>query len=210
MAEFEEFQDPIPELMSGLISFSKSEESYGSKILRIYGDNFVCLNVRDSAYDIHLGRSENFVRRNRNSKIEDFESLIQYLVDKNITVFRMGVKVNSSPNITNVRFVDYAKNGLRSELLDLFLGANCKFAVSTSTGWDAIPELFLRPLLLVNVLDIFRPINLARRQLVFPKIFWSVEKNRPLTLDECISVTLNLRTSLKLGSSIEIGLDIRI
>jgi putative glycosyltransferase (TIGR04372 family) len=39
---------------------------------------------------------------------------------------------------------------MRSDFMDIFLGANCHFAISTGTGWDAIPEVFRRPIVYVN------------------------------------------------------------
>ena len=121
----------------------------------------------------------------------------------------MGVVVEKAIEIPNTNFIDYASNGLRTELLDLFLGAKCKFTVSTSTGWDSIPEMFQRPLLLVNVFDFYRPNVLARKQIAFPKILWSIEKDRPLTLCESIEIFQSGSITLKLSSADKIGLKIR-
>ena len=204
-----EFEDPIPEFLDCLLTFTKSEEMIGSQILENTDLNFICLNVRDSAYDHHLGRSENFIRKIRNSNIDDYKGAIEYLVNNNISVFRMGLAVEKTIEITNTNFIDYASNGLRTELLDIFLGAKCKFAVSTGSGWDAIPEMFKRPILEVNVFDCYRPMNLARKQIAFPKIFWSIEKGRPLTLCELIELFDSGVLTLKLSSPEKIGLKIR-
>ena len=209
VVEYNEFKDPIPEFLDCLLTFTKSEEIIGSQILRNTELGFVCLNVRDSAYDHHLGRSENFIRKVRNSEIDDYKSAIEYLVNNNILVFRMGSVVEKAIEIININFIDYASNGLRTELLDLFLGAKCKFTVSTSTGWDSIPEMFQRPLLLVNVFDFYRPNVLARKQIAFPKILWSIEKDRPLTLCESIEIFQSGSITLKLSSADKIGLKIR-
>jgi len=204
-----EFKDPIPEFLDCLLTFTKSEEMIGSQILENTERNFICLNVRDSAYDHHLGRSENFIRKIRNSNIDDYKGAIEYLVNNNILVFRMGLAVEKTIEIINTNFIDYASNGLRTELLDIFLGAKCKFAVSTGSGWDAIPEMFKRPILEVNVFDCYRPMNLARKQIAFPKIFWSIEKGRPLTLCELIELFHSGVLTLKLSSPEKIGLKIR-
>jgi putative glycosyltransferase (TIGR04372 family) len=204
-----EFKDPIPEFLDCLLTFTKSEEMIGSQILENTERNFICLNVRDSAYDHHLGRSENFIRKIRNSNIDDYKGAIEYLVNNDILVFRMGLAVEKTIEIINTNFIDYASNGLRTELLDIFLGAKCKFAVSTGSGWDAIPEMFKRPILEVNVFDCYRPMNLARKQIAFPKIFWSIEKGRPLTLCELIELFHSGVLTLKLSSPEKIGLKIR-
>ena len=209
VVEYSEFDDPIPEYLDCLLTFTKSEEMIGSTILRNTELDFICLNVRDPAYDHHLGRSENFIRKIRNSEIDNYKGAIEYLVNNNTSVFRMGLVVEKAIDITNTNFIDYASNGLRTELLDLFLGAKCKFAVSTATGWDSIPEMFKRPLLIVNVFDLYRPVNISRKQIAIPKIFWSIERGRPLTLCESIELFHSGVLTLELSSAEKIGLKIR-
>ena len=207
--KFNGLKDPIPVLLDSLLTFTESEEIIGSQFLRNTELNFICLNVRDSAYDHHLGRSENFIRRMRNSEIDDYKGAIEYLVNNNTLVFRMGVVVEKAIEIPNTNFIDYASNGLRTELLDLFLGAKCKFTVSTGSGWDEIPRIFRKPVMLVNIFDFLAQSALSRTCVMYPKIFWSIEKGRPLTLCESIELFHSGSLTLKLSSTEKIGLKIR-
>jgi len=209
VSAWSEFEPPYPDSFNSFLTFSKSEEIVASRVLQSTNFSFVCLNVRDSAYEKHFGRSENFIRRSRNSNIDDYEDAIKCLLANDLVIFRMGSVVEKSVNILDTRFIDYAANGMRSELLDLYLGSKCKFAISTGTGWDEVPRMFQRPLLLVNLFDYVRPINITSTSLVFPKIFLSLDNHRPLSLVEAIDLYHRDVFKTKLGSSEDAGVVIR-
>jgi putative glycosyltransferase (TIGR04372 family) len=63
----------------------------------------------------------------------------------------MGASVESPMLTNNPKVIDYASNGMRSEFLDIFLGAHCAFCISSGTGFDAIPYIFRRPIAYVNI-----------------------------------------------------------
>ena len=106
------------------------------------GSPYVCLicrNQKDSDQGL----------RNRN--IRDFEYSILELVARGIGVIRMG-SINDVPlAIEHPLVCDYANSGKRTELLDLYLLANCKFAISTLSGPDATCLAFRRPVLYVDI-----------------------------------------------------------
>jgi putative glycosyltransferase (TIGR04372 family) len=71
------------------------------------------------------------------------------------TVFRMGAAVVEPLVSKHPRVIDYAANGMRTEFLDIFLGAYCSFCISTGSGWDSVPTIFHRPIMFVNYLPLF-------------------------------------------------------
>jgi putative glycosyltransferase (TIGR04372 family) len=85
------------------------------------------------------------------------------------TVFRMGAIVNAPLNSKHPRVIDYATNGMRTEFLDIFLGAHCTFCISTGSGWDSVPTIFRRPILFVNLLPTFAPSVLCLKSFIYPK-----------------------------------------
>jgi putative glycosyltransferase (TIGR04372 family) len=62
----------------------------------------------------------------------------------------MGAKVKSPLNSSDPKIIDYAFNGMRSDFMDIYLGANCEFAITVGTGIDAVPMIFRRPIVQVN------------------------------------------------------------
>jgi len=150
------------------------------------GDRFVCLQVRDSSY---LGSEKWHSKYDwdyhsyRNSDIETYIPVINWLIDQNIWVFRMGKSVNKRANIKRKKFIDYPFCIDKNDLLDVWLFANCDLCISTATGPDFISDVYRRPILLINYLpliDIFSWSNVMGR----PKnLIWASSK-KPLTLNE--------------------------
>jgi putative glycosyltransferase (TIGR04372 family) len=129
------------------------------KPLTRYGVNnqtsIVCLIVRDSAYlkSTDLSRDWNY-HSYRDTPISLYEPVARHLAEKGYFVFRMGREVNQRMQSDHPRIIDYANAEWRSEFLDLWLIANSKFCISTSTGIDSVADICRKPLALVNFLPI--------------------------------------------------------
>ena len=163
-----------------VLSFSETEMHLGDEFLSKNDvssrEKFVCLNVRDSSF---LTNSENpdwskhrdwSYHNYRDSEISTYVAAAEALAEMGYTVFRMGASVNEPLISTHPRVIDYATNGMRTEFLDIFLGAHCSFCVSTGTGWDSFPQIFRRPSLYVNLVPIMAPACTVRDLLIYPKI----------------------------------------
>jgi putative glycosyltransferase (TIGR04372 family) len=137
------------------LQFTKEEELIGIAGLKQIGilnsGKFVCLNVRDSAY---LSGPEWDYHSYRDSNILNFALAADTLAKMGYYVIRMGAKVHSAIKCSHPRVIDYAFNGLRSDFMDIYLGANCVFCISTGTGWDTVPQMFRRPIVYVNMVPL--------------------------------------------------------
>lgn len=179
------------------IQFSKTETNEGTSFLRNIGlelgQPFVCLNVRDSAYltntePISWSKTRDWSYHDyRNSDINTYVEAAETLADKGYAVFRMGAIVEKKFQSAHPLVFDYATNGMRTEFLDIFLGAQCTFTISTGSGWCSIPELFRKPILFVNNLPIADSIALALKHIVYPKILQDKETKKTLGLAEIIN-----------------------
>jgi len=143
------------------LSFTKKEKERGGVELRKLGikkgSKFVCLTVRDSAYlekqKIEANSSVDWNYHNyRNSNIEDYELVILKLVELGFYVIRMGVVVEKPLACAknNSMVIDYAFENLRTDFMDVYMAYKCEFCISTATGYDALPSLFRKPLVIVN------------------------------------------------------------
>ncbi len=192
-----------------LVKFNKHEIKNGFDLIGRYKP-LVCLNVRDSAYNTYLRNDLGLSANNwthRNSDINTYVGAGEYLTNSGYTVFRMGAKVGSSFPSANPKIIDYAKNGMRTEFLDFYLARECAFAISTSSGWDEIPTMFNRPLLLVNHYDFLTTLN--KNCVVYPKLFFDNHKGRYLSLSETLDLYLSGKTNQKKYSLQELGIDVR-
>ncbi len=173
------------------IKFNKSEITEGERFLTSCGLNqdskYICLNVRDSAY-LSQNRKKDFTKHElRNSDIDTYIESIKVLIEAGYVVFRMGSVFENQVGFNSPLFFDYASNGMRTEFLDIFLGANCTFCISTGSGWDEIPRIFKRPTLYVNVVPILANAIVTRDLLLFPKYMRDKTSGELLPLKDLLS-----------------------
>lgn len=137
------------------LKFTRDEEKLGRNTIIAMGipinAKFICLNVRDSAY--LAGDKWNY-HNYRDSDVKNYILAAEMLADRGFYVIRMGAKVHSAIESKNPRIIDYANNGMRNDFMDIYLGANCYFCITSGSGWDALPENFRRPVVFVNFVPI--------------------------------------------------------
>jgi len=173
------------------LEFSSSEMSAGREYLQSIGltegHKYVCLLVRDPAYLATKFDRDMSYHGYRDSDIKAYEKSAKALTKRGYWVFRMGSIVEKSFDCDDPRIIDYATSTARSELLDIWLMAHCTFAISTSTGLDAISEVFRIPMIFVNHLPVGNLKTGDSRDIELFKILrWKLDKRR-LSLSEHIS-----------------------
>lgn len=183
------------------LKFTAEEEVCGEAGLRMMGiptgTPFVCLIVRDCAYlDAHQSKDWSY-HNYRDSDIQNYVLAAEELADRGYFVIRMGVKVRKAIKSGHPRVIDYAANGMRSDFMDVYLGAKCAFCISTATGFDTLPLIFRRPIVVVNQVPLGYLYTFRSQFIGITKHHISVQKDRELTLREIFSngVGFALRTS---------------
>ena len=135
------------------ISFTSNEEKKAKNSLKDFGIDinckFVCLLVRDSAYlDRHKIQSQKDFNYHsyRDSDIDNCLLAAEELTKRGYYVFRMGAKVLKPMQSSNPKIIDYANTILRSEFMDIYLGAKCTFSISIgAAGFFGVPLIFRKP-----------------------------------------------------------------
>jgi len=170
-----------------VLSFDSRQINSGDTFLKKYcgTGRFVCLNVRDSEFFKTRSRDMGY-HNYRDSDIKTYVAAAETLAEMGYTVFRMGAIVKEPLISKHPQVIDYATNGMRTEFLDIFLGAHCTFAVSTASGWDGIPAIFRRPMLLVNQLPVFSTSILTLRLVNHPKVLLDCNSSEVLPLQQLI------------------------
>ena len=142
------------------LKFTAMQLEQGQKGLAELGikptDRFVCFIVRDSAYPKKAFPEKDMSYHDfRNCDVNDYVAGAEALADRGLFVLRMGSVVSKPLVSNNPRVIDYANSKVRSEFMDLFLGAHCEFNVSDGLGFYAIPAMFRRPNAYVNYSPFF-------------------------------------------------------
>jgi len=170
------------------LEFTSEEKARGEAGMRAMGipqgAYFVCLISRDSAY---LAAHESVDCRYHNYRDCDIKNFIlaaEELAARGYFVIRMGAKVMEAMKITHPRIIDYATNGMRSDFMDIYLGAKCEFCISVGTGFDAVPHIFRRPVAYVNMVPMGYLFTFRQQVLCITKHYFAMSENRELVLSE--------------------------
>jgi putative glycosyltransferase (TIGR04372 family) len=172
-----------------LLNLDPDDEARGWQVLRKWGvpDGawFVALHVRE--YDAHAP-NHNRLRAAPNADIGTYILAIRAVIARGGWVIRMGdSSMSALPVLPGL--VDYANSKDKSEWMDVFLWAACKFFIGTSSGPLTVPASFGVPVLYTNCCGMGHSPALGR-SLVLPKLFYSRNKQRLLTVDEILSSPL--------------------
>ena len=97
------------------------------------------MHVREPTYRDETYKSTQDKFRSANPM--DYLKSINAITKAGGWVFRMGdpsmKKLSPVPHV-----IDYAHHEIRSDCMDVFLGATCRFCISTSSGYYTIPMSF--------------------------------------------------------------------
>ena len=179
------------------LHFTTEEEARGEAGLLAIGirpgARFVCLTVRDSAYlATHLPGGDYDYHNHRDSDVQNYVLAAESLAERDYFVIRMGAKVIAPINSAHPKVIDYATNGMRSDFMDIYLGARCTFCISVGTGFDAVPLIFRRPIALVNMLPAGYLFTFRNQHLGIFKHHLDSYSRRELSLSEIFSRKVGL------------------
>src|SRR3546814_3430723 len=87
--------------------------------------------------------------RLRDARIADYRPAIEYLTASGGYVVRLGDRSMTRAE-PQAGLVDYPFTEAKSDWMDIYLAARCRFHDGTSSGMSFVPLLFGRPALLTN------------------------------------------------------------
>jgi putative glycosyltransferase (TIGR04372 family) len=192
-----EMQDPgrneynIVEKCKQHIAFTDDEVDEAKRQCSTLGydgkNQHVCVLGRDNAYLLlHNKHEDNSHYEYRNVDINTYIPALEHLVARH-TVFRMGSIAKDRIRISHPRIIDYPFSGKRSELLDVYLPATCRFFITCGTGLDSIASMCFRvPTLYVNFIPVDLLVNWGSSNITIFKHYWSTQEKRFLTLSEIL------------------------
>ncbi len=172
-----------------LLQISDEMSQGGRSVLKAMGlpDDawFACLHVREAGF--HL-EGDMPAMDFRNADIASFQSAIDAIVARGGWVIRVGdPTMKKLPPQRHV--IDYAHSEEKSDWMDVFLCASCRFFIGSTSGIYFVAASFGVPCVLVNWISICqRPWSVS--DLYIPKLIWSNQGSRLLTFEEQFEATL--------------------
>ena len=158
-----------------------------------YGEPFICLQVRDSLYlsefDTANPKDKQQVAHSyRDSDIDTYREAIDWLTSQGYWVIRMGKLAKKRLLMGNEKVIDYAFAEEKTDLLDIWLFANCTSCISTSTGPDWISIAYSKPVLFINALPLGGLFSFAKSMWIPKNLYWETTRNE-LSLIEMLHMT---------------------
>jgi len=173
------------------LSFTAGEEQRGQAALRELGipegAPYICFFARDSAYmDVHLpsrgtGGGSGF----RDCSINSYVPAAEELTRRGYFALRMGAIVKEALQTANPMILDYATKH-RTDFLDIYLASKCRFFLGDPAGYICVPDLFRRPLAIVNFIPLEYLFSWDPNSLSIFKKLWLRKERRFMTIREIL------------------------
>lgn len=105
----------------------------------------VTLHVRTIGYSQAIGHR----MRLRDARIASYGEAVKRLTEQGISVVRLGDRtMERAPDWAG--FVDYPFTDAKSDWMDVYLAARCRFHIGTSSGMSFVPLMYGRPVVFTN------------------------------------------------------------
>jgi putative glycosyltransferase (TIGR04372 family) len=150
------------------------------------GAQWVCFLARDSAYlnELHPHKEWNY-HDYRDCDIENYLDPADEMVRRGYFALRIGAVVGVPLTIRSPGVIDYATKH-RTDFMDIYLSAKCRFFLTSGAGIAAVPQIFHRPTAYANAIPMEILTTWGPRDLIVPKKLWMREEERSMTFREII------------------------
>ena len=154
------------------IDIKEKKKIYCKKKLKEFGldekKKLVCLHVRDGNFK----NDEN--RKNyRNSDINNYIESINFLINQDFHVIRMGGPDSKKINFKHKNFLDYAKSDIKEDIMDFYLIKKCIFYIGAQSVILDVAYMFNKPVLTANMCELYS--SFPRKEIdrgIFKKIYY--------------------------------------
>ena len=142
---------------------------------------FICFHSREPGYSPQDEALHSF----RNSSIENYLPAVSELAGRGFWCLRMG---DSSMRRIGAmhRVIDYAHLDSRSDWLDVFLCASCRFFLGSCSGLFTLASVFGKPCAVANQAPLSHVRGFGINDTCIPKLLWSESERRHLTFGEAL------------------------
>jgi len=180
-----------------ILSFTADEEKLGQEALSQMGigpkDHFICFHCRDSQYLKTTFPDQDFSYHDyRDADINSYHLALKGLSQKGHFLIRMGKYVERGLDAPCEKVIDYASSSLRSDFLDIYLSAKCRFFLSCNGGINAVPRIFRRPVIFLNHVSFEQSPSSSPDYLILFKKYWLIPEKRFMTFPEIIKSGVGL------------------
>ncbi|MBL8024240.1 MAG: TIGR04372 family glycosyltransferase [Elusimicrobia bacterium] len=148
------------------------------------GSQFICFHARDSVYLKMVYPDQDCSYHDyRDCSINNYIPAVEEMSRRGTFSIRMGAVVKESLKTKNPMIIDYPRLK-RTEFLDIFLSAYCRFFVGSGSGIDSVASVFRRPIAYTNIIPLELAPSQGPQDLFIPKKLWLTRERRFLRFRE--------------------------
>jgi len=152
-----------------IIRLTDEHAARGRKVLESMGMPrdawFVCFHAREGGFS----QADEIIQSHRNSDVLRLIPAMEQVIARGGWCIRMGdPSMRRLPPIAKV--IDYAHHPVRSDWMDVFLCASCRFFVGNSSGLTIVSSIFGVPSALANMVPL-SALGFHPRDISIPKLF---------------------------------------
>jgi len=153
---------------------------------------YVTLHIREPSYrgETVSNSTENW----RNANPSDYVKACKAITKAGGWVFRMG-DPSMTPFAKIPQVIDYAHSEIRSDWMDIFLGATCRFLISTASGYQRVPGYFGVPSIYTNCTHSVPYYGLTEYDLYLPRLLKHKKNGKYLSFEEIMSPPISMLDS---------------
>lgn len=149
---------------------------------------FVCVHCREEGYAPR--KDQMYAQKHRNADIHNYIPAMETIVKRGGWVIRMGdPTMKPIPQMDHV--IDYAHLDIRSDWMDIFLCASCKFFIGSDSGLFTLANVFGVPAGVVNMAPMEMVLTYGTSNVSIPKFVWSLREKRYLSFKEVFSSSIS-------------------
>ena len=164
-----------------LLALKPDQRAAGRRILAENGIPaeawFVCLHVREPGF---FGEGDHPYAKFRNGDIANFTAAVEAIRARGGYVVRVG-DATMTPYPPTPGVFDYALSAAKADWMDVFLCAECRFFIGSTSGFYFVPSSFGVPCVLVNWVS-FCPNPGDSNHIFLPKLLFRREGATPAPL----------------------------
>jgi len=142
---------------------------------------YVCVHSREAGYS----PSDEHLHSYRNSDIDHYVLAMRSIVERGGWCIRVG-EPTSKPILPMKGVIDYAHSPVRSESMDVFLCASCKFFLGNSSGLHLLSSVFGVSSALANLVPISTSLPFFPGDIGIPKLLRRVDTGEALKFSEIL------------------------
>jgi putative glycosyltransferase (TIGR04372 family) len=170
-----------------LLELSEDDRRQGELFLQSCGMPrgawFVCLHCREDGY---LGQVNQSLR---NADINNYLLAVEAILKRGGWVVRMGDNsMKPLPALEHV--IDYAHSKSKSQQLDVFLCASCKFFLGSDSGLYHVASVFGVSSAIANYAHLCGVLPYGTDDIGIPKLIWSENEKRYLSFKEVLGSSI--------------------